>query len=551
VYIKELRIKKFRLFRDTKIKLGQYITAIAGFNATGKSTILGLLGHCGELKGYKPLLQKVYRTELNEILKFSDKHDDIIPEIGRVIFDDVPIIFGNKYPSELLFRSTKQRPEGKLRYRIIPKRTSEWRSSGKVVWPTLYLGLARLYPLGESDDVKKSRAPQKLLKEDIDYILTNMKRILSLSEDSKSFTIASISETQKKKAIGLNTDTYDYLSNSAGQDNLGQILMTVLSFMKLKAKLGSDWHGGLLVVDELDAALHPLAQNKLVDFLYKQAKDIGIQLVFTTHSLSMLQYICEKTEHNDPTSTNNYELVFLSNANDVIEVIKDPSFDTIYKDLMVTYSTSSSKKVPVFSEDEESRTIINKILKSYSGYFKLLEVSFGKDQLLKLLNDDYANFSRYIYIFDGDVDSKDIGKCKQKLSPNSVSCLLKLPGEKRPEEVLWDYIVNLSPRHDFFKKFRLSKNYTKRSLKESGPLSEKYTRHENEREKYKYWFKDNLELIDDIFYYWYLDNKDTINQFIIGFIDAYNIIAHNHFLPIIRKISEKEEVIECLQPPLL
>ncbi|MGI5880666.1 MAG: AAA family ATPase [Syntrophomonadaceae bacterium] len=42
--IKELYIKNFRGLNDVIIPIGDKITAIAGQNATGKSTILGMLG---------------------------------------------------------------------------------------------------------------------------------------------------------------------------------------------------------------------------------------------------------------------------------------------------------------------------------------------------------------------------------------------------------------------------------------------------------------------------------------------------------------------------
>jgi len=60
-----------------------------------------------------------------------------------------------------------------------------------------------------------------------------------------------------------------------------------------------------LLIDELDATLHPIAQNKLVDYLYEHAKKLKIQIVFTTHSLSMLEYISQKTKYNDETKYNN------------------------------------------------------------------------------------------------------------------------------------------------------------------------------------------------------------------------------------------------------
>ncbi len=78
MFISELYIERFRLFQNNSIKLGKYITAISGFNATGKSTVLGLLGHCGELKLSKgrPLLHSAFKAELGEILKFSKPYDE-------------------------------------------------------------------------------------------------------------------------------------------------------------------------------------------------------------------------------------------------------------------------------------------------------------------------------------------------------------------------------------------------------------------------------------------------------------------------------------------
>ena len=40
MFISELYVEKFRLFSKNTFKLGKYITAITGFNATGKSMVL-------------------------------------------------------------------------------------------------------------------------------------------------------------------------------------------------------------------------------------------------------------------------------------------------------------------------------------------------------------------------------------------------------------------------------------------------------------------------------------------------------------------------------
>ena len=552
MFISELYIERFRLFQRNRFKLGKYMTAITGFNATGKSTVLGLLGHCGELKPkrFKPLLQGAFKAELSEILKFSEDYDKKIANLGRITFTNRATLGNYQYPSGLLYRAFWQKYSKGKRYRIIPKKTTEWASSGKINWPTLYLGLCRLYPIGESLDVKKIHPLGKISEEENEFVINNMKNILSIREESKDFTIASIAETNKKRGVGFNTDTYNYLSNSAGQDNLGQILMAMLSFKRLKTQLGNDWCGGLLVVDELDATLHPLAQNKLVDFLYRQADEIGMQIVFTSHSLGLLEYITTKTEYNNASTINDYELVSVTNANGPVEVVQNPSFDAIYKELMATYYTPTSRRISVFSEDAEARFFIKKLLEKYAIRFKLLDATFGYTQLLKMLTDDFINFSQYIYIFDGDVDDRNIEEYAEKVAPDKVDCILKLPGGKRPEQIIWEYLDQLSYDHAFIKWGGRQMSYSKRSINESGPFSDKYNGYEKEREKFKKWFNDNTQLVYNVFDYWREDNKPNVEKFVKDFIKAYNWIARKWFIPIIPPESENEELINCQQPYL-
>ena len=75
---KEIQINQFRQFNNVNIKLGNTITAIAGQNATGKSTILGLLANSGEIKKKdgSTYLNRQFRAEFSEILHGSKKFDD-------------------------------------------------------------------------------------------------------------------------------------------------------------------------------------------------------------------------------------------------------------------------------------------------------------------------------------------------------------------------------------------------------------------------------------------------------------------------------------------
>lgn len=524
-----LHIEDFRLFNKHDFKIGKYVTAVAGFNTTGKSTILGLLGHCGQLRGHRPLLHSRFRTELSEILKFSVKHDDTID--ATISFDDIPTRSHINYPSSLSYRSSWQKyQDGTPRYRIFPKRTKSRKSDSKIKWPTLYLGLGRLYPVGESVKVDETKLAGVLSEEENKFILNNMTAILNTSDKPKDFTALSIVETKKKKAIGVNTDNYDSQANSAGQDNLGQILMAILSFRRLKQELGAEWYGGLLLVDELDAALHPLAQNKLLDFLYVQAKDIGFQVAFTTHSLSLLEYLSKKTAYNSNTDINKYELVYLKKANGPLEIIQNPQFEIIYYDLMATYDEALAKRVSVFSEDEEARILIKKMLDKFLHHITILEASFGNDDLLKMLESDYYHFCNFVFILDGDVPDTKIQTCTRKAGVAELKCALKLPGGKRPEQVLWEYIDGMPHDHPFLKQ-GASRGISLTSLREQGPYSKKYNGLTDERDKFKNWFKDNRNTIETVVDYWCKDNKEIVDHFVNEFVVTFNWIASRNFIP--------------------
>ena len=68
-----LYLEDFRIFKDQTIHIGNTITAIAGHNATGKSTILGILGNTCELKSKfgTTITDKQFKTEFSELFKGS------------------------------------------------------------------------------------------------------------------------------------------------------------------------------------------------------------------------------------------------------------------------------------------------------------------------------------------------------------------------------------------------------------------------------------------------------------------------------------------------
>lgn len=77
---------------------------------------------------------------------------------------------------------------------------------------------------------------------------------LTNTTDVANYTI---SGSNKKHGVGINTEKCDYLTNSARQDNLGQILLSMLSFRHLKESGVLEKFQGLLLIDEVDSTLYP------------------------------------------------------------------------------------------------------------------------------------------------------------------------------------------------------------------------------------------------------------------------------------------------------
>lgn len=84
------------------------------------------------------------------------------------------------------------------------------------------------------------------------------------------------------------TYQYDASTISLGQGALASIATALASFRRLKRELKQDYPGGILVVDEIEAGLHPRAQVSLAKALLREAKKLSLQVIVTTHSLSFL-----------------------------------------------------------------------------------------------------------------------------------------------------------------------------------------------------------------------------------------------------------------------
>lgn len=529
----KLLIEDFRHFHNTELYLGRYITAIGGFNGTGKSTILGLLANSSELKGYKTYAGKAFRGEFSELFRASRKNDPsgsvIALEYGDSENPEI-VTFRTTWQSQIVNKNGERIKIGE-RFRVIPKRKNEEGKDveSKLPSPVIYLGLSRLYPIGEAKytAVKKQShkwddsEDEQWFKEQYGHILFMNKKMSSISR----FGVTGIS---RKSGVGISTDRYGELANSSGQDNIGQILFAVASFRKLKRKLRDKWDGGLLIIDEIDATLHGAAQLRLIDLLIKEGKETGFQTIFTTHSPTILEYLSPKCAYNPINIPGDIEINYLTDANGSLKVLRNPTWPQMESDLLARSGAATAVRVGVFSEDAEAiwfaSGIISELDPDVFNKINFIDASFGNDTLMHLYVHDFPYLKNRIVLFDGDVTEERI---KKKIPSNLLQTganIAILPGDQSPEKVIYEYLCNLEPESPLLEDLMVY-GVSKRILENDGPMSSSYQG--DERNRYKSWFRAHLATFDavGVLSYWVNDNRGQARSFTLSFHDAYNAIA--------------------------
>lgn len=507
--IKSLYIEQFRAMKKLYIPLGKKVTVIAGQNATCKSTLLGMIGQPFGLKNERTIFDKPFSTKFSDIFKFSKNNDIPGEHEYQIEFYDSTLFDKNvEY-----IKSYKRASNDTSHIRLVVGKT-RGKGDGNLDYPVIYLGLKRTYPIGELREITESTPT--LTQFEVEMFNKWYKEIFFPQEKISPIQITS---KLQKDTLAVNSEKYDYFANSAGQDNIGQILGAIISFDRLKAKLGQEYIGGILLIDELDATLFPAAQTNLVDLFYKLAGKYNLQFVFTTHSLDTLEHIIDKRQHNN----NDTEVLYFTNVYGKLDLIVAPQMQRIRSDLnMATISPSPLSKINLYCEDAEASWFIKRLLGSQkTKYLNFCAATFGGDFLSELAKKNIPEFKDSIIVLDG--DKKPI-----KSTPN----VLCLPGDANPENVFRELLQDLPPDNIFWQN---DFGYTKQVFEKE--LSKQTSGRYENRVKMKAWFNNQKKYWGrggtHIYKCWLESHKDQANEFCERFVHVYNGIAKRKSIPTI------------------
>lgn len=520
--IKSIFIEKFRKLENVEIPIGKKLTIISGQNGTMKSTILGMLGQPFGWDANKTIHGRSFKAKFGESFKWSPKFD--VPKTHKYCINFLSIdTFGKE--SEVISSYDRIGSVPPIRLVTGDKRGA---GDGNIDFPVLYLSLKRVFPIGSLTRINETESSLSP-KEKADFILDYNDLMLNCSPVVVSNILT---ESSTKQTIAASSLEHDGLTISAGQDNLGQILGAIISFGRLKMELAGNYKGGLLLIDEVDATLHPSVRDRLIRYLCKKSRDLDLQVVFTTHSLEIIKLIQTKYSGNNDDCI---ILYFKREPSQAISFSVNKKYEEIVADMTAETIPDPPKpiKIDVFCEDDEAMKFTKQLLKGkFLQYSNILSVELGCQELKGIASSKAYVFKQTVFCLDGDTtfNAKELNVAKKPKNPN----LVIIPGglSKSSPELLFCNFLESLPENDSF--FCTSTNgYTKRVFLNHRPLGE------YDRVKYKNWFQKECKLWDNrngfgrLFKRWAVENNESINIFIEDFRKAYNCAALEKGTPLI------------------
>lgn len=577
---KKLSIISYRKLIDIELEFSHGINVISGTNGTCKSSILYLLSNSyQEIKGNKNLkncmtiissINNMMNPKIESLSKGDKQHND--PSNGVT-----GIILRTTYFDDSILEFRKHNSQKNARYAIKPYYSVK-KGESLPKMPVIYLGLSRLIPYGEYHEIdidnilnkvialegieqetlKKIRdILQKELKnnyvsvinknlpsEYINIITQEYRKFTSITVDHEAFN--KVGNLKKRAEFKTSTQGVDSNTISAGEDNLYVILTALVSlryyYEELQKDVGhSDQRAkSLLLIDELDASLHPSYQIKLYQLIKEYSENYDIQVVFTTHSLSLIEFSLKKKAN----------VMYLLNERNKVSVCNDIDMFSInmYLQQITETQLQVNNKIPIFTEDQEARDILEIIFmkisdlddnfKRVEGNFHFVSCNIGSNNLKSIFNDPIltGNIMKAICILDGDT-SKDIDKN-----------IITLPGKNNPESIVFDHLSKLLNEDDIFWKLEqvhVQKGYTydyARSIQTEIIEMKKDIEHRRlgkesikgiERDKNKKLYKKYKEFFHVVFLAWLNDssNQAEIQNFYNDLFLVFNKTRFAYNIP--------------------
>lgn len=438
--LNKLTIEKFRALNQVEVELGDHITVICGKNGTSKSSILGIAAQIfsfdrdyekDEPLSFRQITGALFKSQYSEHFRISEKFDP--PGSMKVNMHLIDGYSGKEATGklELMKRGKSPRPV------VRNNSTATRNTSRNFTHPVIFLSLKRLFPIADRD----------YNINEFDYLKDHKDEFIGLTNELLNHSSSHVTGTDGTISSAVSHGAnYDQESVSAGEDNAGQIILAIMSFRKLKEEY-PDYKGGMLLIDEADAGLFPTAQINLFKLLDRECKSLDLQVIMTSHSPVLIEHAFEQSKK----FRRKFKTIYLSNTYGSVQVMQDWSWTRISADINTktvgAIPGEALPKVNVYFEDREAADFFAVLmsrqpLKKYTK--PLPSITLGCTNYLQLVKNGIMEFSeKSIICLDSDVAPKVAGK--------KFNTVVLLPGELPPDQLIFEFLYNLSADDDFWK----------------------------------------------------------------------------------------------------
>ncbi|QBQ98157.1 AAA family ATPase [Paraburkholderia pallida] len=473
IKLKSLRFEQpaFRKLGDIKISFAERMTIIAGHNGIGKSTILGIVSNGSGLNDsdYQSYFRRMFVANLNEIIHLDHEREFNSYKVDQKTLPS-PFIDYEIDSAILVKRSAMTERRNEQQVRVVPRNDPyepvisdsgiEIGKDAKVPLPTLYLGMTRMLPVGESDPRSVMNSVEQAFDaDDAEFIESFIGSVIGIGLENASGRITTQAIKGTKKTTKHPEYAYHTKCISLGQDSLSAIATALASFKKLKREW-KEYPGGLLVIDELDAGFHPHAQQKLVKALCGAARALQLQIVATTHSMCLIEAIHPESRPVGKGGKHVDSVVYITDTSRP-RIAEDYSLNDIRRDMsLLPPEVAARSEVPVlkiYLEDPEAQFFLERLLtralkmrvkREAAVRLKPIPLSVGCENLQRFHKHD-AYFKTVLIVLDADASIAGPAR--------STRNIVKLPGGRdgngrglSPERTLHAFIKQLADENNLY-----------------------------------------------------------------------------------------------------
>lgn len=252
-FLEQVEISGLRGWNGQAIQFRFPVTAIVGENGTGKSTVLKVAASAYDPKqatGYYP-------SDF-----FLSTHWDEVSGVSLAY----RIRLGNDIRTFTINKPSKRWSYPETRYRR------------KIFW----FDVARTLPLDASAGyarVARVTAEEVANEEISEEYVHHLSHILGRNYSSARFAAPDVNEDRKVGLLGRDFGEVSQFHQGAGED-------TTLDLIQALEAVPNH---SLVIIDEVEASLHPRAQRRLTRFLLNLARQKRIQVILSTHSPYVLE----------------------------------------------------------------------------------------------------------------------------------------------------------------------------------------------------------------------------------------------------------------------